>query len=100
MQPRACSRPTQRGTAADPRAGGGSGAVARRGARAPPSALALPPPLECVAERLRRQRGTDVRSDWSRGLSALLSDREALAKATADPARPPRGAPGTPPGMA
>jgi hypothetical protein len=40
-----------------------------------------------------------VRSDWSRGLGALLNDREALDKAIADPARLPRVPPGMPIGM-
>lgn len=71
----------------------------RRPALSPTIALALSSQLERLAERLRRQRGSDVRSDWSRGLAALLSDREALDKAIADPARLPRVPPGMPIGM-
>jgi hypothetical protein len=70
--------------------------VQRSTALSPTIALALSSQLERLAERLRRQRGTDVRSDWSRGLAALLSDREALDKAIADPARLPRVPPGMP----
>lgn len=73
--------------------------VQRSAARSPTIAVALSSQLECVAERLRRQRGTDVRSDWSRGLAALLSDCEALDKVTADPTRLLRVPPGMPVGM-
>jgi hypothetical protein len=71
----------------------------RNPALSPTIALALSSQLERLAERLRRERGTDIRSDWSRGLGALLSDREALDKAIADPARLPRVPPGMPIGM-
>ncbi|MDQ3246473.1 MAG: zinc-dependent metalloprotease [Pseudomonadota bacterium] len=68
----------------------------RNPALSPTIALALLSQLERLAERLRRERGTDMRSDWSRGLGALLNDREALDKAIADPAQLPRVPPGMP----
>jgi hypothetical protein len=71
----------------------------RNAVLSPTIALALSSQLERLAERLRRERGRDVRSDWSRGLGALLNDREALDKAIADPARLPRVPPGMPIGM-
>jgi hypothetical protein len=75
-------------------------ARAQRSATLSPAlALAMSAQLERLAERLRRQRGDDVRADWTRGLSALLGDREALDKAIADPARLPRVPPGMPIGM-
>ncbi|GAA3997654.1 zinc-dependent metalloprotease [Sphingomonas humi] len=75
-------------------------ARAQRSATLSPAiALAMSAQLDRLAERLRRQRGDDVRADWSRGLAAMLSDRQALDKAIADPARLPRVPPGMPIGM-
>ncbi|UUR08461.1 zinc-dependent metalloprotease [Sphingomonas glaciei] len=70
--------------------------VQRNASLSPTIALAMSSQLERLAERLRRQRGTDMRGDWSRGLAALLSDREALDTAIADPARLPSVPPGMP----
>ena len=65
----------------------------------PTIALALSSQLERLAERLERTRGRDAQADWSRGLGALLKDREALDKAVANPARLPKVPPGMPIGM-
>lgn len=65
----------------------------------PTNALTLSSQLERLAKRLRRERSKSIRSDWSRGLGALLNDREALDKAIADPSRLPRVPPGMPIGM-
>jgi hypothetical protein len=73
--------------------------VQRSATLSPTVALGMAAQLERLADRLRRQRGEGVRPDWSRGLAALLGDREALDKAIADPARLPRVPPGMPIGM-
>ncbi|HUE78848.1 MAG TPA: zinc-dependent metalloprotease [Sphingomicrobium sp.] len=70
--------------------------VERNAALSPTLALALSARLERLGERLRKGRGREPQSDWSRGLGALLLDREALDKAIADPARLPRVPPGMP----
>ena len=61
----------------------------------PTIALALSSRLSRLADELEKGK----RDDWSRGLAALLHDREALDKAIADPARLPRVPPGMPIGM-
>ena len=71
----------------------------RSASLSPTLALALSSQLERLADRLERARGSDGQADWSRGLGALLKDREALDKALADPARLPRVPPGMPIGM-
>jgi hypothetical protein len=68
----------------------------RNAALSPTVSLQLSARLERLAERLRRARGGDAYGDWSRGLGALLQDREALDKAVADPARLPKVPPGMP----
>ena len=72
--------------------------VQRNPALSPTIALELSARLERLAERLQKASG-DAQGDWSRGLAALLQDREALDKAVADPARLPRVPPGMPIGM-
>jgi hypothetical protein len=71
----------------------------REAALSPTVSLQLSARLERLAERLKRSRGGDAHGDWSRGLAALLQDREALDQALADPARLPRVPPGMPIGM-
>ena len=71
----------------------------RDAALSPAISLQLSARLDRLAERLKRARSGDVQGDWSRGLAALLQDREALDKALADPARLPRVPPGMPIGM-
>ena len=68
--------------------------VQRDAALSPTIALQLSARLDRLAEQLRRSR-----DDWSRGLAALLKDREALDKAVADPRRLPQVPPGMPIGM-
>jgi hypothetical protein len=65
----------------------------------PTLSLQLSARLDRLAERLKRSRAGDAQGDWSRGLAALLQDREALDKALADPARLPKVPPGMPIGM-
>jgi hypothetical protein len=65
----------------------------------PTIALQLSSRLDRLAESLKRNRRGDAQGDWSRGLAALLQDREALDKAVADPARLPKVPPGMPIGM-
>lgn len=66
----------------------------------PTISLQLSARLKRLANDLERSRGRDTAVvDWSRGLAALLEDREALDKAIADPARLPRVPPGMPIGM-
>jgi hypothetical protein len=73
--------------------------VQRNSALSPTVALELSSRLDRLADRLKKARGGDAQADWSRGLAALLQDREALDKAVADPARLPRVPPGMPIGM-
>jgi hypothetical protein len=68
--------------------------VQRDGALSPTIALQLSARLDRLADQLRKSR-----DDWSRGLAALLKDREALDKAVADPRRLPQVPPGMPIGM-
>jgi hypothetical protein len=70
--------------------------VQRDAALSPTLALALSSRLERLGERLRSGKGREPDADWSRGLGALLLDREALDKALADPARLPKVPPGMP----
>ena len=71
----------------------------RDAALSPTIALQLSSRLDRLAESLKRDRRGDAQADWSRGLAALLQDREALDKAVADPARLPKVPPGMPIGM-
>ena len=73
--------------------------VQRDAALSPTVALALSGRLARLSEQLERTRGPAQQQDWSRGLAALLMDREALDRAVADPARLPRIPPGMPIGM-
>jgi hypothetical protein len=73
--------------------------VQRSATLSPTLALELSARLDRLAKRLAKAKGTDSESDWSRGLAALLLDREALDRAIADPARLPRVPPGMPIGM-
>jgi len=68
----------------------------RGSALSPTIALEYSAKLGRLAERLASPRGTGSTIDWSRGLAALLKDREALDAAIADPARLPRVPPGMP----
>jgi hypothetical protein len=68
--------------------------VQRDAALSPTIALQLSARLDRLADQLRKSR-----DDWSRGLAALLKDREALDKAVADPRRLPQVPPGMPIGM-
>jgi hypothetical protein len=71
----------------------------RSAALSPTVALQLSSLLERLGDRLGRARGRDAEADWSRGLGALLKDREALDKALADPGKLPKVPPGMPIGM-
>jgi hypothetical protein len=68
--------------------------VQRDAALSPTIALQLSARLDRLADQLRKSR-----DDWSRGLGALLKDREALDRAVADPRRLPQIPPGMPIGM-
>ena len=68
--------------------------VQRDAALSPTIALQLSARLDRLADQLRKSR-----DDWSRGLGALLKDREALDKAVADLRRLPQIPPGMPIGM-
>ena len=70
--------------------------VQRSPTLSPPVALQLSARLDRLGEQLRRGKNRRLDADWSRGLGALLGDREALDKAVADPARLPRVPPGMP----
>ena len=73
--------------------------VQRDATLSPTVAMELAGRLARIADELVRQRGPAAQQDWARGLAALLKDREALDKASADPARLPRVPPGMPIGM-
>lgn len=68
--------------------------VQRDTSLSPTVALELSARLNRLGDQLARGR-----DDWSRGLGALLKDREALDKAVADPRRLPQVPPGMPIGM-
>lgn len=68
--------------------------VQRDAALSPTVALELSARLSRLGDQLAKGR-----DDWSRGLGALLKDREALDKAVADPRRLPQVPPGMPIGM-
>jgi hypothetical protein len=68
--------------------------VQRDAALSPTIALELSSRLTRLGDQLAKGR-----DDWSRGLGALLKDREALDKAVADPRRLPQVPPGMPIGM-
>jgi hypothetical protein len=70
--------------------------VQRDSALSPTLALILDDQLHQLAERLKRDKGRGAQAEWSRGLSRLLTDKEALTKALAEPARAPRVPPGMP----
>jgi hypothetical protein len=74
--------------------------VQRDQALSPTLALILDDQLHQLANRLGREKGRGAHAEWSRGLSRLLTDKEALAKALAEPARAPRVPPGMPIGGA
>ena len=65
----------------------------------PTIALEYSAKLDRLGKRLAATRGSGTTADWSRGLAALIGDREALDRAIADPARLPRVPPGMPIGM-
>lgn len=71
----------------------------RDSALSPTIALQYAGRMERLADQLTRLRGSADQLDWARGMAALLSDREALDKAIADPARLPKVPPGMPIGM-
>ena len=68
--------------------------VQRDATLSPTIALELLARLSRLGDQLAKGR-----DDWSRGLGALLKDREALDKAVADPRRLPQVPPGMPIGM-
>jgi hypothetical protein len=68
--------------------------VQRDATLSPTLALELSARLGRLGDQLAKGR-----DDWSRGLGALLKDREALDKAVADPRRLPQVPPGMPIGM-
>ena len=72
----------------------------REAALSPTMSLQLSGRMDRLADGLARFKARDSAVvDWSRGLAALLRDREALDKAIADPKRLPRVPPGMPIGM-
>jgi len=74
--------------------------VQRDPSLSPSIAMQLSGRIERLAASLDRLKGRDAAAtDWSRGLAALLRDREALDKAIADPKRLPKIPPGMPIGM-
>lgn len=70
--------------------------VQRDPALSPTLAAAIDSRIGRLSESLEKRRGSDGERDWSRGLSRLLRDREALDKALTEPARAPRVPPGMP----
>jgi hypothetical protein len=74
--------------------------VQRDQALAPPLALALDERMRRLAADLAETRGNEADRDWARGLARLLTDREALDKALAEPRRLPQVPPGMPIGGA
>lgn len=70
--------------------------AARRASLSPSIAVMLDAQLTGIARQLERSPGRGAAADWARGMAALLSDREALDKAIADPARLPVVPPGMP----
>jgi hypothetical protein len=74
--------------------------VQRDPALAPPLAVALDERLHRLAADLARFKGNEADRDWARGLARLLTDREALDKAIAEPRRLPVIPPGMPIGGA
>jgi hypothetical protein len=74
--------------------------VQRDAALSPTLALALDERLRRLARQLDKRSGSDLEEDWARGLARLLTDREALDKALADPSRAPKIPPGMPIGAA
>ena len=70
--------------------------AARQASLSPTIAAQLNGQLDRLADGLARNRDRSATGDWARGLGALLSDREALDKAIADPARLPQIPPGMP----
>ncbi len=66
----------------------------------PTLALILDDRMQQLAGRLSKERGRGEQAEWSRGLARLLGDREALARALAEPNRAPRIPPGMPIGGA
>jgi hypothetical protein len=66
----------------------------------PTLAQAVDGRLRRLAASLEKRRGSEAEQDWARGLARLLTDREALDKALADPNRAPKIPPGMPIGGA
>jgi hypothetical protein len=66
----------------------------------PTLALELEDRLHQLGTRLAKAKGDGVHEQWSRGLGRLLTDREALIQALAEPNRTPRVPPGMPIGSA
>jgi hypothetical protein len=69
-------------------------------ALSPTLAAAVDSRLRRLAAALEKRRGNEADQDWARGLSRLLTDREALDKVLADPSRAPKIPPGMPIGSA
>jgi hypothetical protein len=69
-------------------------------ALSPTLALEMDERLHRLGTRLLKARGGGADQEWSRGLGRLLTDREALTKALAEPNRAPRVPPGMPIGSA
>ena len=70
--------------------------VQRDPALSPTLALGLDERLRRLAGQLQKRNGNEAERDWARGLARLLSDREALDKALAEPRRLPAIPPGMP----
>ncbi len=70
--------------------------VQRDGALSSTLAPAIDSRLRRLAGALEKRRGSAEEQDWARGLARLLTDREALEKALADPNRAPKIPPGMP----
>ena len=74
--------------------------VQRDPALSPTLALELDDRLHRLGTRLLKAKGNGAQQEWSRGLGRLLTDRDALTKALAEPGRTPRVPPGMPIGSA
>ncbi|WP_390551572.1 zinc-dependent metalloprotease [Qipengyuania sp. MTN3-11] len=70
--------------------------TARRGDLSRTLAMQIDGQLAGFAAELGRARGNDAASDWSRGMAALLADRDALTAALADRNLLPEVPPGMP----
>ena len=74
--------------------------VQRDAALSPTLAPTIDSRIRRLAAMLEKRRGNEAERDWARGMARLLTDREALDRALADPNRAPKIPPGMPIGSA